>query len=173
MNSTKHSLAATVKVAGVAAALILGLTLSAGGVAAHVRTAGPEATPTTHQTELECDKDQAAIEATLHTAEKQLQSAFKTNHLAIEQLREKAGERNKAARDLLKQADSQLKGIRAAAKTALDAASESAEDCTALDTAAIDAIVGQANADMESVVTEVTAAVAALPATDVKADDGD
>jgi len=173
MNSTKHPLAATAKAAGVAAALILGLTLSAGGAAAHARTAGPDATPVTSQTEVDCDKDQAAVDATLDTAEKQLQSAFRTNHLAIEQLREKAGERNNAARDLLKQADSQLKAIRATAKTALDAAGESAESCTALDSAAIDAIVVQATADMEAVVTEVTATVAALPAPDKKANDED
>ena len=170
MNSTKHPLAATAKAAGVAAALILGLTLSAGGAAAHARTAGPDATPVTSQTEVDCDKDQAAVDATLDTAEKQLQSAFRTNHLAIEQLREKAGERNKAARDLLKQADSQVKGIRATAKTALDAVEESTADCAALDTAAIDAIVSKATADMEAVVTKVTADVAALPATALKTD---
>ncbi len=169
MNSTKIPLAATAKAAGMAAALILGLTLSAGGASAHARTAGPEATPVTHEAERSCDKDQAG-EAALHTAMKQLQSAFTTNHLAIEQLREKAGERNKAARDLLKQADSDVKAIRATAKTALDAVEQSTADCAALDTAAIDAIVSKATADMEAVVTKVTADVAALPATDVKAD---
>jgi len=169
MNSTNHSLAATAKAAGVAAALVLGLTLSTGGAAAHVRTAGPDATLVTHQAEQSCDKDQV-LEAALHAAEKQLQRAFTTNHLAIEQLREKAGERNKAARDLLKQADSQVKGIRATAKTALDAVEESTADCAALDTAAIDAIVSKATADMEAVVTKVTADVAALPATALKTD---
>ncbi len=166
MNSTKIPLVATAKAAGIAAALILGLTLSAGGAAAHVRTAGPDAAPATHQTEQSCDKDQAAVEATLETAAKQVQSAFVTNHLAIEQLRQKAGERDKAARDLLKQADSQLKGIRATAMTALDAVNESTARCTALDTAAIDAIVAQATGDMEAVVTDVTASVAALPASE-------
>lgn len=170
MNGTKNPLAATAKAAGVAAALILGLTLSAGGAAAHVRAAGPDATPVTHQAEQSCDKDQAAAEATLETAAKQVQSAFVTNHLAIEQLRQKAGEQNNAARDLLKHADSQVKGIRATAMTALDVLSESTETCTALDTAAVDAIVAQATTDMETVVTDVTAGVAALPATDPKAD---
>lgn len=171
MNSTKIPLTATAKAAGMAAALIFGLTLSAGGAAAHARSAGPDATPVTHpQPEQRCDKDQDAIEATLETAAKQVQSAFVTNHLAIEQLREKAGGRDKAARDLLKQADSQLKEIRATAMTALKAASDGTTNCTALDTAAIDATVAQATGDLDAVVTDVTAAVAALPAIDPKAD---
>jgi len=177
MNSTKHSLAATAKAAGVAAALVLGLTLSAGGAAAHTRSAGTDATRLTHRAEQSCDKDQV-LEAALHAAEKQLQRAFTTNHLAIEQLREKGGERNKAARDLLKQADSELKGIRATAKAALGAIDESVEDCTtvataAVDGAAIEAVVAQATADMETVVSEVTTTVAALPAPELKADDED
>lgn len=177
MNSMKHSLAATAKATGVAAALVLGLTLSTGGAAAHTRTAGPDATLVTHRAEQSCDKDQV-LEAALHAAEKQVQRAFTTNHLAIEQLREKSGERNKAARDLLKQADSELKGIRATAKAALDAADESVEDCTTVatatvDGAAIEAIVAQATADMETVVSEVTATVAALPAPELKAEDED
>ena len=171
MLRTIPSLSVTARAAGLTAALVLGLTL--GAVApASAHSAGPPVAATAQDNE-DATCDQAAAEAAVAAAEQQLEAAFRTNRHAIGTLRDKAGDENKAARDLLRQAGADLERIFAKAESALDVDNEDAEACTTPDPAVLDAIVATATANMEAVVTEVTAAVAALPADAAKADHED
>jgi hypothetical protein len=155
--------------AALTAALVLGSTFGARPAPAVAHDDGHPADANAQgNDETACDQAAAA-------AEQQLEAAFQTSRHAIEALREKTSEHNEVARDLLRKAAADLKRIFAKAASTLDVEDEddAAPACTTPDAAALDALVATATTDMAQVVSDVTAAVAALPATQAPADDED
>ncbi|GAC1456153.1 MAG: hypothetical protein NVS1B1_05720 [Candidatus Limnocylindrales bacterium] len=165
MQRTPSSLPRAAKAAGLAA-LILGLTLSAGSSPAAAHLTGHPAAPIAEDNdETSCDQ---ATEAAVAAAEQNLETAYRTDRRALERLRETAGDHSAAARDLLDKAAGDLKRIFNTAAAATDDA-----NCATVDVTALDATVTAAIAAMDQVVADATVAVAALPADQARPNDDD
>ena len=117
------TLLAASKGAAVAAVVVIGAaTVTVGASSPEVRdtvdqvvqavsqTVTSATTTTDARLRTECDHGQPAVVAQRNAADKLLRAAFQTDHKALEDLRGK-GVDNKAAGDLIKAADDQLKGV--------------------------------------------------------------